>query len=203
MSDAADALRTPLLWRIATPVAWVAALLTTCYYAAHRPHEGHKPRRTIWAQNAAHRTPFALNAPLTSVYWIALWLLQLWYAALLVVLRFAYIVIDWWVERIVVTDKRFMLITGVFTNRVAMMPIGKVTDLTYERTATGRMFGYGTLIVESAGQIQALNRIEFLPRPELVYDAISELVFGDKQAQSERFSMIKAQRAARGKKLVP
>jgi uncharacterized membrane protein YdbT with pleckstrin-like domain len=133
------------------------------------------------------------------------WLFQnvLWYAALLVVLRFAYIVIDWWVERIVVTDKRFMLITGVFTNRVAMMPITKVTDLTYERTATGRMFGYGTLIVESAGQIQALNRVEFLPRPELVYDAISELVFGDKQAQSERFSMIKAQRAARGKKLVP
>ena len=133
------------------------------------------------------------------------WLVQnvLWYFALLVVLRFAYIVIDWWVERIVVTDKRFMLITGVFTNRVAMMPITKVTDLTYERTATGRMLGYGTLIVESAGQIQALNRVEFLPRPELVYDAISELVFGDKQAQSERFSMIKAQRAARGKKLVP
>ncbi|HEX9334520.1 MAG TPA: PH domain-containing protein [Pseudonocardiaceae bacterium] len=133
------------------------------------------------------------------------WLFQnvLWYAALLVVLRFAYVIVEWWVERIVVTDKRFMLITGVFTNRVAMMPITKVTDLTYERTATGRMFGYGTLIVESAGQIQALNRVEFLPRPELVYDAISELVFGDKQAQSERFSMIKAQRAARGKKLVP
>ena len=127
----------------------------------------------------------------------------LWYAALLVVLRFAYVVVDWWVERIVVTDKRFMLITGVFTTRVAMMPIGKVTDLTYERSATGRMFGYGTLVVESAGQIQALNRIEFLPHPEKVYDAISELVFGDKKAQAERFSMIKAQRAARGKKLVP
>lgn len=136
---------------------------------------------------------------------VGAWLFQniLWYAALLVVLRFAYIVVDWWVERIVVTDKRFMLVTGVFTNRVAMMPIGKVTDLTYERTWLGRMLGYGTLIVESAGQIQALNRIEFLPKPELVYDAISELVFGDKQAQSERFSMIKAQRAARGKKLVP
>lgn len=133
------------------------------------------------------------------------WLFQniLWYAALLVLLRFAYVIVDWWVERIVVTDKRFMLTTGVFVTRVAMMPITKVTDLTYERSALGRMLGYGTLIVESAGQIQALNRVEFLPKPELVYDAISELVFGDKQAQAERFSMIKAQRAARGKKLVP
>ncbi|GHF77541.1 putative membrane protein YdbT with pleckstrin-like domain [Amycolatopsis bartoniae] len=126
----------------------------------------------------------------------------LWYAALLVVLVFAFKVMEWWVERLVVTDKRFVLTTGVFTTKVAMMPISKVTDLTYERTAWGRLFGYGTVIVESAGQIQALNRIDYLPRPEEFYDTISELVFGDKQKQSERFSMIKAQRLARGKKMV-
>ncbi|GAA3871078.1 PH domain-containing protein [Saccharothrix violaceirubra] len=127
----------------------------------------------------------------------------LWYGALLVLLRLAYYVIEWWVERIVVTDKRFMISSGVFETKVAMMPISKVTDLTYERTVLGRMFGFGTLVVESAGQIQALNRIEYLPAPEEVYDAISELTFGDKKAQAERFSMIKAQRAARGKKMVP
>lgn len=48
----------------------------------------------------------------------------------------------WWFERIVVTDK---------------LPIGKVTDLTYEQTVNSRMLGYGTLIVESAGQIQAFQ----------------------------------------------
>ncbi|GAA3630056.1 MULTISPECIES: PH domain-containing protein [Lentzea] len=127
----------------------------------------------------------------------------LWYGGLLVLLRLAYFIIEWWVERIVVTDKRFMLTSGVFETKVAMMPISKVTDLTYERTVGGRMLGYGTLIVESAGQIQALNRLEYLPDPEEVYDAISELTFGDKKAQAERFSMIKAQRAARGKKMVP
>ncbi|WP_020668024.1 PH domain-containing protein [Amycolatopsis nigrescens] len=134
----------------------------------------------------------------------SLWVVQniLWYAALLIVLRFAYIVMEWWVERLVVTDKRFVMTTGVFTTKVLMMPISKVTDLTYQRTATGRMLGYGTMVVESAGQIQALNKIEYLPQPEEFYDTISELVFGDKQKQAERFSMIKAQRAARGKKMV-
>jgi uncharacterized membrane protein YdbT with pleckstrin-like domain len=126
----------------------------------------------------------------------------LWYVALLVVLRFAYVVMEWWVERLVVTDKRFVMTTGVFTTKVLMMPISKVTDLSYVRTATGRMMGYGTMVVESAGQIQALNKIDFLPKPEEFYDTISELVFGDKQKQAERFSMIKAQRAARGKKPV-
>jgi uncharacterized membrane protein YdbT with pleckstrin-like domain len=124
----------------------------------------------------------------------------LWYGGILILLRFAYTLFDWWDERLVVTDKRFILLTGVFTTRVAMMPIQKVTDLTYERNAAGRLLGYGTIIVESAGQIQAFNRITHLPRPEEVYDAISELVFGDKQAQSERFSMIRAKRLAYGRK---
>ncbi|WP_326568468.1 PH domain-containing protein [Amycolatopsis rhabdoformis] len=134
----------------------------------------------------------------------SLWVVQniLWYVALLVVLRFAYAVVQWWVERLVVTDKRFVLTKGVITTKVLMMPITKVTDLTYERPGWGRVLGYGTMVVESAGQIQALNRIDYLPRPEEFYDTISELVFGDKQKQAERFSMIKAQRAARGKKPV-
>jgi hypothetical protein len=132
------------------------------------------------------------------------WLIQnvLWYIALAVVLRYAYVVLSWWVERIVVTDKRILMTTGVFTTRVLMMPIGKVTDLTYKRTLNGRMLGYGTMIVESAGQFQALNHIEFLPKPEQVYDAISELVFGDKEKQAARFSMHKARNLARGKKPV-
>ncbi|GAB2753589.1 PH domain-containing protein [Amycolatopsis magusensis] len=134
----------------------------------------------------------------------SMWLINniLWYLALLVILRFSYLVMEWWVERLVVTDKRFVMTTGVFTTKVLMMPITKVTDLTYQRTAWGRVLGYGTMVVESAGQIQALNKIDYLPRPEEFYDTISELVFGDKAKQAERFSMIKAQRAARGKRMV-
>jgi len=42
------------------------------------------------------------------------------------------------------------------------------------------MLGYGTIVVESAGQNQAFERIKYVPRPEEVYEAVSELVFGDK-----------------------
>ena len=102
------------------------------------------------------------------------------YLALVAVLRFTVLTILWWIERIVITDKRVMLAQGIITHSVGMMPLGKVTDLTFQRTLNGRMFGYGTLIVESAGQIQALNRIDYVPRPEEVYEALSELVFGEK-----------------------
>jgi uncharacterized membrane protein YdbT with pleckstrin-like domain len=102
------------------------------------------------------------------------------YLALVTVLRFTVLTILWWIERIVITDKRVMLAQGIITHNVGMMPLGKVTDLTFQRSLGGRMLGYGTLIVESAGQIQALNRIEYMPRPEEVYEALSELVFGEK-----------------------
>jgi hypothetical protein len=36
------------------------------------------------------------------------------------------------------------------------------------------------VIVESAGQNQAFERITYIPQPDEVYEALSELVFGDK-----------------------
>ena len=102
------------------------------------------------------------------------------YLALAAVVRFTTQTILWWIERIVITDKRVMLAEGIVTHNVGMMPLSKVTDLTFRRTFGGRMLGYGTLIVESAGQIQALNKIRYMPRPEEIYEALSELIFGEK-----------------------
>ena len=102
------------------------------------------------------------------------------YLALVAVLRFTGIVIMWWIERIVVTDKRVMISSGLITHNLGMMPLSKVTDLTFQRSLGGRMLGYGTIKIESAGQNQAFERIDYLPRPEEIYEAISELVFGDK-----------------------
>ncbi|ANY05943.1 PH domain-containing protein [Pseudonocardia sp. HH130630-07] len=102
------------------------------------------------------------------------------YLVLVAVLRFTALTILWWIERIVITDKRVMIAQGIIVHNVGMMPLGKVTDLTFQRSLSGRLLGYGTMVVESAGQIQALNRIDFMPRPEEIYEALSELVFGEK-----------------------
>lgn len=102
------------------------------------------------------------------------------YLGLVAVLRFTLLTALWWIERIVITDKRVMMAEGILVHNVGMMPLSKVTDLTFRRSLGGRVFGYGTLIVESAGQIQALNKISYMPRPEEIYEALSELVFGEK-----------------------
>jgi len=38
---------------------------------------------------------------------------------------------------------------------------------------TGRMMGYGTMIIESAGQIQALKPDRLHARPEEIYEALT------------------------------
>ena len=100
--------------------------------------------------------------------------------------RFLWRVWEWWVDRIVITDRRIYEVSGLLTRRVATMPLAKMTDMTYERTVLGRVLGYGDLIIESAGQSQALNRIPHLPRPDDIYRTISSLGTGTLPRPSPR-----------------
>jgi Bacterial PH domain len=87
----------------------------------------------------------------------------------------------WWfwaTEEFVITDKRVLNVNGVITRRVGIMPLTKVTDLTYERSVMGRLLGYGVFVMESAGQHQAMSRIEYLPKPDRLYHEVSTLLFG-------------------------
>jgi PH (Pleckstrin Homology) domain-containing protein len=93
-------------------------------------------------------------------------------------LYFAWALGDWYVERFVITDRRVLLINGLLTKRVAIMPLSKVTDLTYERSIPGRILGYGVFVMESAGQKQGLDRVDFLPTPDVLYQQVSTLLFG-------------------------
>lgn len=99
--------------------------------------------------------------------------------ALAALLRFAYLVLEWRMERFVITNQRMMLVGGVFTRRVAVMPIRKVTDLTFEKPLIGQIFNYGTFVVESAGQDQAMSRVEYLPQANRLYLKVSDLLFGN------------------------
>ena len=65
------------------------------------------------------------------------------------------------------------------------MPLIKVTDLTFEQTVWGRILHYGTFIIESAGQDQALSRIDYLAHPLQRYREVSALLFGTSVAESD------------------
>jgi hypothetical protein len=83
----------------------------------------------------------------------------------------------WQADRFIVTSARVLMVTGLVTRQVSMLPLRKLTDMSYRRSSLGMLLGYGEFVMESAGEAQALRRIRFLPRPDVLYLQLSELLF--------------------------
>lgn len=103
------------------------------------------------------------------------WILVLTWAAVMGYV--AWKVTDWHFDRFILTNKRIMKIEGIITRNVAMMPLLRVTDMKYMQTPLGRMLNYGTFIIESAGQEQALREVEHLPNPNELYLRVVEEMY--------------------------
>jgi len=108
------------------------------------------------------------NGPLVTAVWIA------WLALFA---RMIWKAIDWARTFFVVTSRRFLLVSGVLIRTVAMLPLVKVTDMTLERSSTGRLLGFGEFIMESVGQEQALRVVDHIPYPEQLYLEVCGLIF--------------------------
>jgi uncharacterized membrane protein YdbT with pleckstrin-like domain len=116
----------------------------------------------------------ANNTAITVVWlaWLVLFVWLVWNA------------VNWAVDFFVVTSHRILLTSGVLTRKVDMMPLTKVTDMTFKRTFAGRIFGYGEFVVESAGQDQALRNIDHIPYPEQLYLEVCGMLFGSNDDQA-------------------
>ncbi len=112
-------------------------------------------------------------------------LLIVWLAWGLLLLRLIVAAFTWAVDYFVVTSHRIILTSGLVTRKVAMMPLAKVTDMTFQRSFLGRLLGYGTFILESAGQDQALSRVDYIPYPEQLYLEVCALLFPSKDPSDD------------------
>jgi len=100
-------------------------------------------------------------------------------------LRLIWKIFNWAVDYFVVTSERLLYITGFLTRKAAMMPMNKVTDMSFQRSFPGRLMGYGEFIIESAGQNQALDRVRFIPYPEQLYLLVCGMLFKDSAADDD------------------
>jgi uncharacterized membrane protein YdbT with pleckstrin-like domain len=103
---------------------------------------------------------------------------------LLLLCRLAFHIFEWHHEVFLATTSRLMLVHGLVTRKVDIMPMTKVTDMRYDRSLVGQIFGYGVFILESAGQDQALSRINFIPQPDRHYQQISAVIFASDRRPS-------------------
>jgi hypothetical protein len=85
----------------------------------------------------------------------------------------------------VFTSQRLILAQGFYVRKVGMLPLTKVTDMSFQRSTWGRLLGYGEFIVESAGQDQALRNVKFIPYPEQLYLEVCGLIFKEEPEESK------------------
>ncbi|MCA0146282.1 PH domain-containing protein [Blastococcus sp. LR1] len=84
---------------------------------------------------------------------------------------------EWWMRHFIVTNRRVLLTSGLIVRSVTLLPVRRITDLTWKETLFGNLLGYGTFRFESAGKLKALSEITFLPHAEELYRKVSRLLF--------------------------
>ncbi|MGW5240028.1 PH domain-containing protein [Monashia sp. NPDC004114] len=100
-----------------------------------------------------------------------------WWVFFILLARLMWELLNWQHNWFVATDKRLLLRYGLIVHKVAMMPLLKVTDMSYLRSIPGQFLGYGKFVLESAGQDQALREVKWVPKPDETYRAICAEIF--------------------------
>lgn len=95
----------------------------------------------------------------------------------LVVIGFFSIVpaVKWATTHFVLTTKRVVMRTGVLARAGRDIPLFRVNDVTFEHTAWERLFGAGTLTVESAGERGQVTLAD-IPHVETVQRELYRLI---------------------------
>ncbi len=130
---------------------------------------------------------FGLLLPLAVAAWgiagvellrgaLGTWLLRIVFVVMLVLLaRFAWRVLAWEFERVVVTEEKVIHVAGVLDKRIASTPLAKVSEFTVRQPLVGRIFDFGSLVVDvPGGRDQALHGLAYLPDPAGLYRLVSD-----------------------------
>jgi uncharacterized membrane protein YdbT with pleckstrin-like domain len=91
--------------------------------------------------------------------------------------------IVWRTQHYIFTNERVILQHGVFHRERRDIPLHRVNDHTMNQTLVDRMFGCGTLVIESAGERGQTSLID-VPKVQRVQSLLYELLDADRDRHS-------------------
>lgn len=106
---------------------------------------------------------------------ISEWIIRvLLLVGLFVIVKLAWQVIGWELERVVVTNDKVIHVSGILQRQIASTPLKKVSELTVLQSWLGRILDYGCLVVDvPGGRKQALHGLRFIPDPAGIYRLVT------------------------------
>jgi len=81
----------------------------------------------------------------------------------------------WLTTHFVVTDRRVLVRSGIFSRSGRDVPLSRINDITFSHSFVERLLGCGTLVVESAGERGQVT-LSDIPRVERVQRQLYDLV---------------------------
>jgi Bacterial PH domain len=78
-------------------------------------------------------------------------------------------VMRWNRRRLVVTDRRALMLSGTFSRRATAISLDALHDLQIHISGTGRVLRYGSVIVTSGGHRGPLLGLRRIPHPDLLF----------------------------------
>jgi len=107
---------------------------------------------------------------------VGTWVLRLEFVVMVaIVARLAWTVVGWEFERVMVTEEKVIHVAGALNRRIASTPLAKVSEFSVRQPLLGRIFDYGSLVVDvPGGRDQALHGLAFLPDPAGMYRLVSD-----------------------------
>jgi hypothetical protein len=75
----------------------------------------------------------------------------------------------WNARRLVVTDRRVLLTSGLLARRVSAVPLHALDDLQIHVSGAGRILRYGCIVANANGRRGPLFGLRRLPDPDLVF----------------------------------
>lgn len=97
-----------------------------------------------------------------------------WIIVAFLLARLAAAAISWPAYRIVMTDKRLLVISGISTVEVTVSPIEDFAAVSYKRSFAGRVIGYGTVIINLTSG--AALTFDYIPYSEQIYLELSNFI---------------------------
>lgn len=100
--------------------------------------------------------------------------LVLWIIFVFLLMRSLLVILRWADQYIVIADQNVILTTGFMTRRTTALPLVNLSGMTLERTATGRLTGFGAFRLGADSPVQLV--IDYVPYPEQLYLEIRDLI---------------------------
>jgi hypothetical protein len=85
----------------------------------------------------------------------------------------------WYDSIFLITDSRLVLTHGLLIHKVDMIQLAELDNLTFSRSLSGRLIGYGVFSLVPARPQQTFRRVKYVPYPEHLYLLVTGLLYPD------------------------